>query len=105
LAKAEVRLSAQRIYQDLVEEKGFTDSYQSVKRFVVRIIRAAWGVGDSGRGNAAEDSLVFHTKSEKQGLSLSASWGASAMARSIPPKPPRIIANLQFYSYWANSLL
>jgi hypothetical protein len=34
MAKAEVGLSAQRIYQDLVEENGFTDSYQSVKRFV-----------------------------------------------------------------------
>jgi transposase len=40
LAKAEVGLSAQRIYQDLVEENGFTDSYQSVKRFV-RKLRAA----------------------------------------------------------------
>jgi predicted transcriptional regulator len=34
MAKVEVGLSAQRIYQDLVEENGFTDSYQSVKRFV-----------------------------------------------------------------------
>src|ERR1700746_789437 len=34
MAKVEVGLSAQRIYQDLVEESGFTDSYQSVKRFV-----------------------------------------------------------------------
>ena len=40
MAKAEVGLSAQRIYQDLVEENGFTDSYQSVKRFV-RKLRAA----------------------------------------------------------------
>ena len=32
MAKVEVGLSAQRIYQDLVEENGFTDSYQSVKR-------------------------------------------------------------------------
>ena len=39
-AKVEVGLSAQRIYQDLVEEKGFTDSYESVKRFV-RKLRAA----------------------------------------------------------------
>ena len=30
-------LSAQRIYQDLVEESGFTGSYQSVKRFVRRL--------------------------------------------------------------------
>ena len=30
-------LSAQRIYQDLVEEKGFLGSYQSVKRFVRRL--------------------------------------------------------------------
>jgi transposase len=34
MAKVEVGLSAQRIYQDLVEESGFSDSYQSVKRFV-----------------------------------------------------------------------
>jgi transposase len=37
LAKVEVGLSAQRIYQDLVEEKGFADSYQSVKRFVRKL--------------------------------------------------------------------
>jgi transposase len=37
LAKTEVGLSAQRIYQDLVEENGFTDSYQSVKRFVRKL--------------------------------------------------------------------
>jgi hypothetical protein len=30
-------LSAQRIYQDLVEESGFTDSCQSVKRFVRKL--------------------------------------------------------------------
>jgi len=30
-------LSAQRIYQDLAEENGFTGSYQSVKRFVARL--------------------------------------------------------------------
>ena len=40
VAKVEVGLSAQRIYQDLVEETAFTDSYQSVKRFV-RKLRAA----------------------------------------------------------------
>ena len=39
-AKVEVGLSAQRIYQDLVEETGFTDSYESVKRFV-RKLRAS----------------------------------------------------------------
>lgn len=37
LAKVEVGLSAQRIYQDLVEESGFTDSYESVKRFVRKV--------------------------------------------------------------------
>jgi transposase len=37
VAKVEVGLSAQRIYQDLVEETGFTDSYQSVKRFVRKL--------------------------------------------------------------------
>jgi transposase len=37
LAKIEVGLSAQRIYQDLVEQNGFTDSYQSVKRFVRKL--------------------------------------------------------------------
>jgi len=36
-AKVEVGLSARRIYQDLVEENGFTDSYQSVKRFVRKL--------------------------------------------------------------------
>jgi hypothetical protein len=33
----EAGLSAQRIYQDLVEENGFLGSYQSVKRFVRRL--------------------------------------------------------------------
>ena len=37
LAKVEVGLSAQRIYQDLVEENGFSDSYESVKRFVRKL--------------------------------------------------------------------
>jgi transposase len=40
LAKVEVGLSAQRIYQDLVEEKGFADSYESVKRFVRKLRRS-----------------------------------------------------------------
>jgi transposase len=35
--KVEQGLSAQRIYQDLMEESGFSDSYQSVKRFVRKI--------------------------------------------------------------------
>src|SRR6266404_376819 len=39
-AKVEVGLSARRIYQDLVEQNGFSDSYESVKRFV-RKLRAA----------------------------------------------------------------
>jgi hypothetical protein len=37
MAKIEVGLSAQRIYQDLVEESGFTDSYGSVKRFIRKL--------------------------------------------------------------------
>jgi hypothetical protein len=36
-AKVELGLSAQRIYQDLVGENGFSDSYQSVKRFVRKL--------------------------------------------------------------------
>jgi IS30 family transposase len=36
-AKAEAGLSAQRIYQDLVAENGFGDSYQCVKRFVRKL--------------------------------------------------------------------
>jgi transposase len=35
--KMQAGLSAQRIYQDLVEENGFSGSYQSVKRFVRRL--------------------------------------------------------------------
>ena len=34
IEKVQQRLSAQRIYQDLVEEYGFTHSYDSVKRYV-----------------------------------------------------------------------
>src|SRR5260221_1644806 len=36
-AKVEEGLSAQRIYQDLVEQNGFSDSYQSVQRFVRKL--------------------------------------------------------------------
>jgi transposase len=36
-AKLEVGLSARRIYQDLVEQNDFRDSYQSVQRFVRKI--------------------------------------------------------------------
>jgi transposase len=39
LDKLELGLSAQRIYQDLVQEHGFTASYDSVKRFVRRLGR------------------------------------------------------------------
>ena len=49
LAKVEVGLSARRIYQDLVEENGFADSYESVKRFVRKstepVIRSGFGAG------------------------------------------------------------
>lgn len=37
LAKLEQGLTAQRIWQDLRDEHGFTDSYQSVQRFVKRL--------------------------------------------------------------------
>jgi hypothetical protein len=37
LAKLEQRLSAQRIWQDLTSEHGFTGSYDSVKRFVRKL--------------------------------------------------------------------
>jgi transposase len=37
LAKLDQRLSAQRIWQDLVAEHGFTGSYDSVKRFVRKL--------------------------------------------------------------------
>jgi transposase len=37
VAKIEVGLSARRIYQDLVEQNGFSDSYQSVQRFVHKL--------------------------------------------------------------------
>src|SRR6266481_680328 len=36
-AKVEVGLSARRIYQDLVEQNGFSDTYQSVQRFVRKL--------------------------------------------------------------------
>jgi transposase len=43
LAKLELGLSAQRIYQDLVTEHGFTSKYPSVRRFVRRLHPAqAW---------------------------------------------------------------
>jgi hypothetical protein len=37
VAKVEVGLSARRIYQDLIEQNGFSDSYQSVQRFVRKL--------------------------------------------------------------------
>ncbi|MDD3546344.1 MAG: IS21 family transposase [Kiritimatiellae bacterium] len=39
LAKLDQRLSAQRIWQDLVADHGFTGKYDSVKRFVRRLIQ------------------------------------------------------------------
>jgi transposase len=41
LAKVELGLSAQRIYQDLVTEDGFAGKYPSVRRFVSRLRAAA----------------------------------------------------------------
>src|SRR5271165_6352470 len=62
MAKAEVGLSAQRIYQDLVGENGFTDSYQSVKRFV-RKLRAAQigtpGRSDHGQGGGRAQRATY----------------------------------------------
>ena len=69
-AEAELGLSAQRIYQDLVGENGFTDSYQSVKRFV-RKLRAA---SPSGSG-------VWNANREK-----SSSWISVWEPRSMTPK-------------------
>ena len=40
-AKLEAGLSARRIYQDLVEQNDFRDSYQSVQRFVSKLRDAA----------------------------------------------------------------
>jgi hypothetical protein len=37
VAKLEDGLSAQRIWQDLVEEEGFGGSYEAVKRYVRRV--------------------------------------------------------------------
>ncbi|MBV8279468.1 MAG: helix-turn-helix domain-containing protein [Verrucomicrobia bacterium] len=58
LAKVEVGLSAQRIYQDLVEETGFADSYESVKRFCTQATGESAGTGlapgmSAGRRTAA----------------------------------------------------
>lgn len=39
-AKTEQGLSAQRIYQDLVEQNGFKGSYESVKRFIRKLKNA-----------------------------------------------------------------
>ena len=50
-AKLEVGLSARRIYQDLVEQNEFRDSYQSVQRLSARLKRrsrdgfGAWKLG------------------------------------------------------------
>ena len=48
-SKMEAGLSAQRIYQDLVEENGFLGSYQSVKRFVRRLKEEAARAGVAHR--------------------------------------------------------
>jgi transposase len=39
VAKLDQQLSAQRIFQDLVEEHGYTGSYYSVRRYVARLTR------------------------------------------------------------------
>ena len=51
ITKAEAGVSAQRIYQDLVAENGFSDSYQCVKRFGCKL-RATQPSG-SGAWNAS----------------------------------------------------
>ena len=42
VAKMQRGLSAQRIYQDLVEETGFSASYESVKRYVSKLKASQW---------------------------------------------------------------
>ena len=37
LAEVEVGLSTQLIYQDVIEENGFADSFEPVKRFVGKL--------------------------------------------------------------------
>jgi hypothetical protein len=61
-AKVEVGLSARRIYQDLVEQNDFSDSYQSVKRFV-RKLRATqpervWRAWNVNKEDAAKFSAI-----------------------------------------------
>lgn len=61
LDKLELGLSAQRIYQDLVEEHGFAASYDSVKRFVRRLGRKLLPMRRVESGVGQEAQVDFGT--------------------------------------------
>src|SRR5258707_9636758 len=71
-AKVEVGLSAQRIYQDLVEQNGFIDSYESVKRFVrklearQRVWRMQYRQGEEGKDDFGLGALIEDDRGERR---------------------------------------
>jgi hypothetical protein len=83
LAKVEVGLSAQRIYQDLVEQNGFSDSCQSVKRFVRKLrarFRSGSGVWKVSPEKRCSSILVLERRPiEEWGKLLSGVPAASAI--------------------------
>src|SRR4029077_11058053 len=81
LAKIEVGLSARRIYQDLVEENGFADSYKSVKRFL-RKLRAShpervWQEYISAPASSTRAPLDVLERMQSRAARLSQFFGAS----------------------------
>jgi predicted transcriptional regulator len=74
-AKVEVGLSAQRIYQDLVEQNVFSDSYQSVQRFVRKL-------------KGAQPQRVWRMEA-RPGEEVQVDFGLGAPILEGPTKPRR----------------
>jgi transposase len=67
LAKLELGLTAQRIYQDLLEEQGFPGKYPSVRRFVQRL--------------SARRELPFRRIEVEPGYEMQVDYGTGARCR------------------------
>src|SRR5260370_23039218 len=89
--KVEVGLSAQRIYQDLVEQNDFSDSYQSVQRFVRKL-------------KGAQPQRVWRMEA-RPGEEVQLDFGLGAPIWEGPSKPRRrcVLRMLLSYSPKADS--
>jgi transposase len=75
LAKLELGLTAQRIYQDLVDEHGFAGKYSSVRRFVQRL--------------SERTELPFRRLEVEPGYEMQVDYGSGAPCQDQQGKPCR----------------